>query len=314
MTSASVGISISPRATATPSAVHAVGQVHRLVGVLGPDRLAAGLGVADRVDRQQRGLGLHVVHVGGVGDPGPLHRDLAPPSATFLTIADAADLLGQHRLAHREADGQPRLVGLLGLGRVDRREDRGVRADHAVGAAGPDDRDLLDLVGGRALGDQHLAERPVGDDPGVVVDAAVALGLADDRRPRGRRPCTPSSMSLASPQASATLWIGTLRTSIGIRHRCSPFVLGGRGDGRRRPCRSCLRWPSLDVRPGAVITARRPPCSTNRQAASTLGPIEPLAKWPSAAMPRICASVDRADRPRPRACRSRAPRGRRRWR
>ena len=38
----------------------------------------------------------------------------------------------------------------------------------------------LHLLGGpRALGGDHLAERPVGDDPGVVVDAAVALGLAD---------------------------------------------------------------------------------------------------------------------------------------
>ena len=27
---------------------------------------------------------------------------------------------------------------------------------------------------------EHVAEGPVGDDPGVVVDAAVALGLADD--------------------------------------------------------------------------------------------------------------------------------------
>ena len=54
----------------------AVGEVHRLVGVLGPHRLAARLGVADGVDGQQRGLGLHVVHVGGVGDAGPLHRDL----------------------------------------------------------------------------------------------------------------------------------------------------------------------------------------------------------------------------------------------
>jgi hypothetical protein len=55
-----------------------------------------------------------------------------------------------------------------------------VGADHTVGAAGPDDRDLLDLVRGRALGDQHLAERAVGDDAGVVVDPAVPLGLADD--------------------------------------------------------------------------------------------------------------------------------------
>ena len=63
-----------------------------------------------------------------------------------------------------------------------RREHGGVRRQHPVGAAGPDDRDLPDLLGGAgALGGDHLAERPVGDDPGVVVDAAVALGLADHR-------------------------------------------------------------------------------------------------------------------------------------
>ena len=39
------------------------------------------------------------------------------------------------------------------------------------------DRDLPDGLGVGALLDQHLAERPVGDDPRVVVDAAVALGL-----------------------------------------------------------------------------------------------------------------------------------------
>ena len=53
--------------------------------------------------------------------------------------------------------------------------------DDAVGATRPDDRNLLHLVGAAtALVDQHLAERTIGDDPGVVVDATVALGLADD--------------------------------------------------------------------------------------------------------------------------------------
>ena len=157
----------------------AVGQVHRLVGVVGPDGLAARLRVTDGVDRQQRRLGLHVVHVGRVGDAGALHGDLHGVG----DLADhpgVADLLGQDRLAHREPDRQPRLVGLLGLVGWHGGEDRRVRADDPVGAAGPHDRHLLDLVGRSPLGDQHLAEGAVGDDPGVVVDAAVALGLADD--------------------------------------------------------------------------------------------------------------------------------------
>ena len=43
----------------------AVGQVHRLVRVLGPHPVSAGLGIADRVNGQQRGLGLYVMHMLG---------------------------------------------------------------------------------------------------------------------------------------------------------------------------------------------------------------------------------------------------------
>ena len=39
---------------------------------------------------------------------------------------------------------------------------------------------LISSIGRVPFGLEHLAEGPVGDDPGVVVDAAVALGLADD--------------------------------------------------------------------------------------------------------------------------------------
>ena len=141
----------------------------------------AALGVGDGLEGQQRRLGLDVVHVGRVGDAGPLHRDLHP-GGDLLDHRQPADVLGQDLLAHRVADRQPRLVGgRRPCRRRVRREDGRVRRDDPVGAAGPDDRDLLDLVhrpGAACL--EHLAERAVGDDPGVVVDAAVALGLADD--------------------------------------------------------------------------------------------------------------------------------------
>jgi hypothetical protein len=56
-----------------------------------------------------------------------------------------------------------------------------VRTEHAVCPAGPYDRDLRDRLGAAAaLRDQHLAEGPVSEDARVVVDTAVALGLADD--------------------------------------------------------------------------------------------------------------------------------------
>src|SRR3712207_8210737 len=56
-----------------------------------------------------------------------------------------ADVLGHQDVAHRVPDGQPGLVGLLDGVLGQGREDRRVRTDDAVGAAGPDDRDLLDL-------------------------------------------------------------------------------------------------------------------------------------------------------------------------
>src|SRR5690606_29146837 len=54
----------------------AVGQLHRLERVVGPHGLAAAVRVTDGVHREQRGLGLHVVHVGDIGDAGALHGDL----------------------------------------------------------------------------------------------------------------------------------------------------------------------------------------------------------------------------------------------
>ena len=116
--------------------------------------------------------------VGGVGDAGPLHRDLHRVG-DLGDHRDPADVLGQQHLAHREADGQPRLVGRLGVRSVAKIVACGlitpsVPPDHTIGTC-------LTCSAGGALLDQHLAERAVGDDPGVVVDAAVALGLADDR-------------------------------------------------------------------------------------------------------------------------------------
>ena len=132
--------------------------------------------------------------------PGALHGDLHA-GGDLLDHRDVADLLGQERLAHREAGGEPQLLARrVVLGDVGGGEDRGVRADHAVGAARPDDRDALDLLGVGALGDQRLAERAVGDDPGVVVDAAVALGLADDREDAVGRDARPRRRAWSAPR------------------------------------------------------------------------------------------------------------------
>ena len=88
-------------------------------------RSCRALGVADGVDGQQRGLGLHVVHVGRVGDAGRSIADLHGVG-DLLDHRDGRPMSsGSSTLAHREADGQPRLVGLLGLaGSVSRRSWR----------------------------------------------------------------------------------------------------------------------------------------------------------------------------------------------
>ena len=43
----------------------------------------------------------------------------------------------------------------------------------------------------------------------------------------------------------------------------------------------------------SVITAGLPVARTNRQAASTFGPMEPDAKWPSATYASICETCTR---------------------
>ena len=155
----------------------AVGHAHRLVHLAG-DVLAALLGIEHRIDGQKRRLGLHVVDVLRIVDAGVLHRRLHR-RRHLLDHGRAADVFRQQLDAHGGADGKPRLRGRTGLAVA--REHGGVRRDHAVAAAGPDHRNLADLVlAALAVLEQHLAESLIGEDAGEVVDAAVAFGLADD--------------------------------------------------------------------------------------------------------------------------------------
>ncbi len=161
-----------------------VGDVHRRAGVLGDHVVAAGLRVVDGRQGQERGLGLHVVDVARVVDAGDLHG-LADARRDLLHHGGAADVLGEDDLAHRDADAQPGFVGLHRRGGVDGGEDRsraatGRRRCRPTRPAGTDSGRRV------ALGRQDLAERAVGEDAGVVVDAAVALGLADDGEHAGR--------------------------------------------------------------------------------------------------------------------------------
>ena len=100
------------------------------------------------------------------------------PSAIFSTIAGRADVLGQDGRAHGGAHGEAERVLRPGL--VVAGEDGGMRREHAVAAARPDHGDLADLrLAPRAVREEDAAEGVVRQNPGKVVDPAVALRLAD---------------------------------------------------------------------------------------------------------------------------------------
>ena len=140
--------------------------------------LAAGVRVTDGLDREERCLRLDVVHVGRVLEPGGAHRG-PHPLGDLLDHGRPADVLGQELGAHGRADDQAGLAG--GPPRAVLREHRGVGGDHPVTPSRPHHGDATDLLR-RPLPVllQHAPEGLVGENAREVVDAPVALGLADD--------------------------------------------------------------------------------------------------------------------------------------
>src|SRR5262249_12043852 len=175
---------------------------------------------------------------------------------------------------------------------------------------GPDDRHAGDVVGpAAAAGGQHLAERPVGDDPGVVVHPAVALGLADHRD----HPVRLEYTGVDQPGQAGRVGHVPER-DLAHLDRLGHQLSSWSGSGRQVP--ACAMPPGYApaaavavvttvpaspaaMRSSEVMIARSPPRSTNRHAASTFGPIDPLAKCPAAAYPRNSATVTA---PSGRAC------------
>gem|GEM_PF-6441520 len=150
-----------------------IGEVHRAVRVGEGGGLATFARLPDPVHRQQRGLGLDPVHVGGIGDAGVHHR-LADRGRHLVDHGATPDLLGEDGRGEGGADGQP------GRGIAGAAEDRRVGAEDSVGPPRPDHRDRPHLRGvAAAMAEEDLAVGAVGKDPGEVVDAAVPLRLAD---------------------------------------------------------------------------------------------------------------------------------------
>ena len=154
----------------------AVGHAHRFVDFT--DRLlAAPLRSRNRIDGQQRRLGLHVVHVGSIVDTGIRHG--GPHTCRhLLDHRRTSDILGQDLRAHRNADRKPglcRRTGCLITGK-----DGGVRRDHPVATTRPHHRHLADpLRPAMAFIEQHAAESLIGENTREIIHPAVTLRLAD---------------------------------------------------------------------------------------------------------------------------------------
>ena len=100
----------------------------------------------------------------------------------FFDAGKPAHVLGKNRLRYRGADGQTIFVHTRSFATIDLGKDVQVRRDHPVTAAGQRDRNLQrGFAVARALLDEEISQNPIGQDSPEIVDAAVPLGLSNDR-------------------------------------------------------------------------------------------------------------------------------------
>jgi hypothetical protein len=147
---------------------------HGFERVAGRDGVARRFGTGDPFGREQRAFDLDVVGPGRARDLGFGER---PPDSIRhgLDLGAAADLPGFERrgastpYCERGAE--------LGSGRAGL-EDRPVRGESAFGATGHDEGNVAS--GGAKMVLEEVAERQGGETAAEIVDAAIALGLAED--------------------------------------------------------------------------------------------------------------------------------------
>ena len=194
-----------------------------------------------------------------------------------LDLSAASDLVRQEIPRRRDADGEPlaakavvrggdgRSAAIAGAAPVGRHlgKHRGVRAQHALGAAGDHHGyALLDLcIRGAQIGRERRGKRGAGVFVGKVVDAAIAFGLHQERR---------NVHGIEYPvldQGSEPRHIG------GPRHRDAEGI---GAIGYFVHCR-CLPACSTQARPssGTLISVRRIPGDRTWQCRSA-----PRLRWP----------------------------------
>ena len=156
-------------------------QPHRGIGVRGRDRPAIGLRLGDPLAGQKRAFDLDPMDVAHIGNRGPLHRR-ADRLGHRHCLRRPADGLGRQRRGMRRADREGLAAG-GGGGAAAGGEDQEMRRQPTLGAAGHDHRNPRgDGVGGdpetRRQHRRHGRQRITASE---IVDAAIALGLAEDR-------------------------------------------------------------------------------------------------------------------------------------
>ena len=127
------------------------------------------------------------MHILRIVDAGIRHRK-ADCVGRLLDLNAAAELFRHELAGLGDADTQPLAGDAAGQSFGDRptREDREMRTEHAFGAARHDEGDFpLHVVLGEAdIGRKRTAQRRNGIFAREIIDAAVALGLSQDRQDR----------------------------------------------------------------------------------------------------------------------------------
>ncbi len=142
----------------------------------------------DSVGGEQRAFDLHPVHILDARYAGAAHRRL-DGGGRLDDLRRAANLVRRELSCRGDADREtllrwPPIAAARRGWRRHAREDRRVWTEHALCATRYDDGDVTLHLGGRTAQrrGEHRGDRRAGELASEIVDAAIALGLDQDRK------------------------------------------------------------------------------------------------------------------------------------